>query len=177
MFPLALRWLCDAMVTVASETYSATAPVQYAAVRAFEGGPDIDRYLANARRVLAALLGFCARTLEDAGLQVPRARGGFDLFPSFRSVAEALRARGVGNDSAIAAALSGDTGVVALPGEVFGASPEDLHLRLALVDFNGAQALAAPARSEGTLDEAFVREHCANTVARVEAVAPWVREL
>lgn len=178
VFPRALRWLCDAMAAVASETYSATtAPVQYAAVRAFEGGPDIDRYLANARRVLAALLGSCARTLEEAGLRVLPARGGFYLFPSFRLVAAALRARGVRNDDELAATLLRETGVVALPGGVFGAPPEDLHLRLALVDFNGARALAAAARSDGALDEAFVREHCGTTIAGVEALARWVREL
>ena len=39
IFPPGLRWLLDAMANVASETYTSTsAPIQYAAVRAFQGG-------------------------------------------------------------------------------------------------------------------------------------------
>jgi aspartate aminotransferase len=55
-FPPGLTWLLDAMAAVASETYTSTsAPIQYAAVRAFQGGTEIERYLWNARRVLRAL--------------------------------------------------------------------------------------------------------------------------
>ena len=50
-FPRQLRPLLDAMASVASETYTSTsAPVQYAAVRAFEGGPEIEQYLVQSRR-------------------------------------------------------------------------------------------------------------------------------
>ncbi|MFW5710084.1 MAG: pyridoxal phosphate-dependent aminotransferase, partial [Bacteroidota bacterium] len=45
-FPSTLHWLRDAMAIVASETFTATsAPIQYAAITAFEGGDDIDEYL------------------------------------------------------------------------------------------------------------------------------------
>lgn len=44
--------LSDAMTAVASETYTSTsAPIQYAAVRAFQGGSDIEEYLWHARHV------------------------------------------------------------------------------------------------------------------------------
>jgi len=45
-FPEELSWLKDAMTTFASETYtSVSAPIQYAAIRAFRGGAEIDHYL------------------------------------------------------------------------------------------------------------------------------------
>ena len=44
------------MAAAASETYTATsAPIQFAAVRAYEGGMEIERYLKHSRRVLRAL--------------------------------------------------------------------------------------------------------------------------
>ena len=55
-FPPNLSWLRDAMATVASETYtSVAAPIQHAAVRAFQGGADIDDYLLQSRRILKGL--------------------------------------------------------------------------------------------------------------------------
>ncbi|MGA0002018.1 MAG: pyridoxal phosphate-dependent aminotransferase, partial [Steroidobacteraceae bacterium] len=45
-FPEELEWLCAAMAAIASETYtSVSAPVQFAAIEAFRGGPGIERYL------------------------------------------------------------------------------------------------------------------------------------
>jgi aspartate aminotransferase len=45
-FPSGLRWLHNAMAMVASETYTSTsAPIQYAAVTAFNGGQFMDEYL------------------------------------------------------------------------------------------------------------------------------------
>ena len=42
VFPRALSWLADAMAAVASETFTSTsAPIQYAAVRAFEDRPEM----------------------------------------------------------------------------------------------------------------------------------------
>lgn len=55
-FPAPLDWLRDALASVASETYTAVcAPVQYAAVTAFQGGVAIERYLWHARRILKRL--------------------------------------------------------------------------------------------------------------------------
>src|SRR5204862_88907 len=51
--PKPLRALADAIAAMGSETYSATcAPVQYAAVRAFELGTEIEQYLDGPRRGL-----------------------------------------------------------------------------------------------------------------------------
>ncbi len=60
-FPPSLRWLLDAMAAVASETFTATsAPIQYAAIRAFQGGLKIERYLWNSRWILERL---CSRII------------------------------------------------------------------------------------------------------------------
>jgi len=42
-FPAELEWLCSALASIASETYtSVSAPIQHAALRAFAGGPEIE---------------------------------------------------------------------------------------------------------------------------------------
>ena len=83
-FPHDLHWLLEAMATVASETYTSTsAPIQYAAVRAFEGGAEIENYLAQSRRVLRHLGRHFAKALRGAGASVADPVGGFYLFPDF----------------------------------------------------------------------------------------------
>jgi len=48
VFPEQLKWLMKAMCSVASETYtSVNAPTQYAAIKAFQSGEDIDSYLSQ----------------------------------------------------------------------------------------------------------------------------------
>ena len=45
VFPPGLRWLLDGMAAVASETFTSTcAPIQYAAVRAFQEDDSLDEY-------------------------------------------------------------------------------------------------------------------------------------
>ena len=52
-FPKSLAWLREAMSSAASETYtSVSAPIQHAAIAAFEGGPEMDLYLHRSRAVL-----------------------------------------------------------------------------------------------------------------------------
>jgi aspartate aminotransferase len=71
-FPRDLAWLRDAMAAVASETYTSTsAPIQYAAVRAFRGGLDIERYLVNSRAILSALGKSLTAKLCTAGVPAP----------------------------------------------------------------------------------------------------------
>ena len=53
VFPPQLDWLATAMAAVASETYtSVSAPIQHAAIRAFEGDAEIEQYLWQIRRIL-----------------------------------------------------------------------------------------------------------------------------
>lgn len=172
-FPPGLRWLADAIAAMGSETYSSTsAPIQYAAVRAFRGGSEIEDYLERARRVLSGLLGWSATQLRSAGVDVPDARGGFYLFPSFERVRAKLAARNVHSDADLAARLMSDLGVSVLAGRHFGMAEDSLYLRLALVDFDGAKALGAASGSD--IDEAFLRRHCAPTYEAVRSIAAWI---
>ncbi|MFO7655393.1 MAG: aminotransferase class I/II-fold pyridoxal phosphate-dependent enzyme [Candidatus Krumholzibacteriia bacterium] len=178
VFPPSLRWLLDAMAAVASETFTATsAPIQYAGVRAYYGGLDIERYLWNSRRVLRALGRWCHRTLTAAGLDVVEPRGAFYLFPDFSPLAERLAARGIRTSAQLCASLLQDTGVAILPGSEFGRPRGELTARLAFVNFDGAQALAAAEvlPRDQALDENFLRQACLPTITAIERLADWTR--
>ena len=176
-FPAGLSWLREAMAVVASETFTSTsAPIQYAGVRAFQGGIEIERYLTAARRILAALGRTFAKRLRETGVFVPSPQGGFYLFPDFSPLASNLAERDIRTSTQLAERLLEDTGVAVLPGAVFGREPGELTARLSYVDFDGSRALvAAQTRALDTpVDEDFLREYCANTMKAADVMAEWV---
>ena len=178
--PRRMRWLLDAMAAVASETFTSTsAPIQYAAISAFEGGDEIDLYLRRCRAILKALGRELAARLRRAGVEVMEPAGGFYLLPDFGPLAEGLRARGVVSSDMLCERLLAETGVAVLPGSQFGRPPEELVARLAYVNFDGQGALAAMAAAGDPAEVApeLVRQWCRPTVAAVDAVCDWARSL
>ena len=95
-FPSSFNWLLEAMAAVASETYTAvSAPIQYAAVRAFKGGIQIERYLCHVRRILSYIGRRCVSMLDNAGVKVHAPDGAFYLFIDLTGFAGAMEKRGI----------------------------------------------------------------------------------
>lgn len=177
VFPRALRPMLDALGAIASETFTATsAPIQHAAVHAFEGGPEIERYLRLSRTVLAALGRHCATRLQQAGARLAPPEGGFYLFPDFTPLAERLQARGLATSTALCEQLLEDTGVAVLPGEAFGRPPHEFSLRLAYVDFDGEKALDAAAEipEAAPWPETFLQTTCGDMIEAIDRLCGWV---
>jgi aspartate aminotransferase len=175
--PPSLSWLQDAMAAAASETYTSTsAPIQYAAVRAFEGGLEIERYLWHSRRVLGALGRWCASRLVGAGISVARPQGAFYLFADFTGHREPLRERGITTSVELCTKLLDETGVAILPGSDFGRPADELTARIAYVDFDGARALAAAERRphDGPLGDRFLHDYTSAVVEAIQRMTDWV---
>ncbi len=172
VFPQGLSWLADAMAAVASETFTSTsAPIQYAAVSALEDRPEMQDYMLHSRRILAALAGHASRTLSNAGAELSQSAGGFYLFPRFEAHRAGLAKRGIDNGQEFCERLLEETGVAILPGNCFGRPDLELSARLAVVDFDGAQALQKAASE--TIDEDFIKRHCSRVTSAVERLADW----
>ena len=177
-FPATLRWLLDAMANVASETFTSTsAPIQYAAVRAFRGGSQIEQYLLQSRRILRALGRLSAQKMQDAGILVHPPEGAFYLFPDFTPGAGRLAERGIRNNRDLCERLLQETGVAILPGSDFGRPPQELTARLAYVDFDGARVLAAAETRplDEPLDAPFLSTFCGNVVRAIELICEWFK--
>ena len=171
-FPPQLAWLREAMASVASETFSSTsAPIQHAAITAFEGSPEIDRYIAASRRILTALSAEVTTLLTETGAKVVPPKGGFYIFPDFSPLSERLAGRGITTGSALASRALDACGVAFLPGSAFGRPAGELTARMAFVDFDGATALRqAHANPGGGLPEA-----CRSVVDGVRRFCDWLR--
>lgn len=176
IFPGTLSWLMDGMAAVASETFTSTsAPIQYAAVKAFEGDPELDDYLLHSRRILGALTNYVWRILIDAGALCAQPKGGFYLFPSFEAFRARLEERGIDNGPDLCERLLEETGVATLPGEAFGRPYHELSMRLAVVDFDGEVALeASRSHPEADLDESFVSCGCGRVLEAIDRLVAWM---
>jgi aspartate aminotransferase len=167
------------MVAVASETFtSASAPIQYAAVRAYQGGTEIEQYLWQSRRILRTLGRYIARRLKECGARVSEPQGAFYLFPDFSPFRERLRNRGVITSEDFCRCLLEETGVAVLPGSVFGRPPEELTVRMAYVDFHGTRALRAVEQlpENRSLNENFLKQYCGNVVTAIDNLCKWLQE-
>lgn len=172
-----LPWLLDAMACTAGETFSAvSAPVQYAAVAAFQGGNEMERYLFQGRRILRSLSQNVGDRLNKAGIETVASEGGFYHFPDFSRYAESLGARGIKTSSEFCERLLSETGVALLPGTAFGRLAEELTCRLAYVDFDGEQALAAAetVADDQEVGEEFLYEYCGEVIAAIELIRGWL---
>lgn len=170
-FPPGLQWLQEAMAVVASETFTSTsAPIQYAAVKAFTGSPDIDWYLQKSRTVLKTIGNFITDELNKTGIETAKPDGGFYLFPDFSNLKPKLREQGIHTSKQFCEKLLQDTGVAILPGTDFGRPAGEMTCRLAYVDFDGKKAL------EKNFTDAQIKTVCPNIYNGTKAMVKWLKQ-
>ncbi len=178
IFPSSLRWLLDSMAVMASETFTSTsAPIQYAAVKAFEGGSEIDDYLWCTRWVLAKLGNKIANMLNDANIYTPKPEGAFYLWIDFCNYKDDLNKRGINNSKDLCKSLLDETGVAILPGKAFGMESYELIARVAYVDIDGAGALNAAKflKSPDEISDEFLQKYCGNVLKAIKLMIDWVK--
>lgn len=152
-FPPIMRWLLDAMAVAASETFTSTStPIQYAAVRAFQGGPEIEQYLHTCRQILRKLAFAVSHHLREHHIDHPQPKGAFYLFPNFEHYRDRLAARQIFTSEELCERLLEETGVALLPASDFGFPEEFLGARLSYVDFDGEEAMKLFERSADDVD-------------------------
>ena len=179
-FPPQLSWLGDAMSIVASETFTATsAPIQFAAITAFNGGDDIEEYLVHARRILKAQAAYLVNELNSININIPMPHGGFYLFPDFWAFREKLAAKGIFTSVEMCSALLEETGVAILPGHDFGRDPAELTARIAFVNFDGELALKAASGTyhDKEIDESFIKLYAPRLVEAFQKLTAWFSSL
>jgi len=178
VFPANLRWLQDAMAVAASETYTSTsAPIQYSATRAFQGGEYIAEYLSHSRFILKTIAQAVSRILTANQVDHPAPTGGFYFFPIFEKYKEKLLHRGIATSEELCTKLLKDTGVALLPSSDFGLPENYLAARLSYVDFDGEAALALAeglTKEEQVPSEELARRLAPKVLAGVEQMAGWL---
>lgn len=157
--PQALTPILRAMCAAASETFtSVSAPIQYAAIAAYEPNERTEAYLYHSQRVLRLIVGGFQQALARFEIHAPVPQGGFYLFADFSAHRDELLKRGIVDDKSLCAHLLEHAGVAMLPGQCFGRNPTELLTRMSIVDFDGANALAM---SKATPDDDVLNQQLA----------------
>ncbi len=177
-FPPNLQWLLNGMAVAASETFTSTsAPIQFAATRAFQGGEDIEVYLSHSRFILKTIAKDVSRTLRSNQIDHPEPAGGFYLFPIFEKYKESLSKKGIETSEAFCDRLLKETGVALLPSSNFGFPENLLAARLSYVDFDGGAALALTAdmkEGEFVPSHDLARQFAPKVLEGVERMVEWL---
>ncbi|MDJ0926246.1 MAG: aminotransferase class I/II-fold pyridoxal phosphate-dependent enzyme [Gammaproteobacteria bacterium] len=172
ILPPGREQLRDAMVAVASETYSSVAaPIQHAAIRGFGDEPAMTQYLAGSRTILGALMKRACRALREAGVRVCEPQGGFYIFPDFTDTPAYRRLGGNCTAAEFCELILTETGVAILPGDEFGFPAAQPSARIALVDFDGDVALRA---LNAEADAEFLEQYCQPVMNGMARLCQWL---
>jgi aspartate aminotransferase len=120
-----------AVQTIAGSVWSCvTAPVQYAALVAYSGDPEIETFVSLCTQMHALRTQHLHGELIAAGIPCPPPAGAFYLYPSFNRWQTALAARGIRSSEDLVLYLLDRYELATLPASAFGCPPDDLSLRL-----------------------------------------------
>jgi aspartate/methionine/tyrosine aminotransferase len=175
------RALAKAIANIATNVWScAAAPVQYAALVAYSGDPEIEDYV----KLCSEIHGIRTRYLYDLmvrlGVQCVKPSGAFYIFPCFDVWRERLAAMGISNDEELALHLLENYEIAALPGSAFN-SVRDFCLRISssfidLATDEQANALVAAYREDPD-PQRFIQNHHPRLQKVAERLGEFVQEL
>ena len=160
-FKNSLKILCSESFT------SVSAPIQYAAVEAYQG--DHSKYLDAVKKILSFTANYVYENLKSNVINITKPAGGFYLFPEFSNAR-------FSSSSEMCKDILNKTGVALLPGSDFGLDSKKMLARLSYTDFDGANFLKNTLGSK-KLDTEDLKKNAPNIVNGVVALKNWSNSL
>ena len=153
--PKQLDNLKNSLKILCSESFtSVSAPIQYAAIEAYEGNHS--EYLNQVRKILSFIANYVYENLKSNVINITKPEGGFYLFPEFTNAK-------FSSSSEMCKDILNKTGVALLPGSDFGLDSVKMLARLSYTDFDGANFLKYTLGSK-KLDNADLKKYAPNIV-------------
>ena len=167
LFPENLCYIKDAIRNIASETYtSVSAPIQYAAIKAFT--EDHTKYLMDSRKILKLIANFLYKELTSVGVRCNLAQGGFYMICDFTKVIK--KTNKIVDGKSLCNAILKDIGIAMLPGSDFGFNNELFLSRIAFVDFDGKKALKLINKKDINLSSM-----CPKIIKGIDKLKEWIK--
>lgn len=125
------KQLLQKMVVFASETWSGvSAPIQYAAIAAYQEHDDIEQYVADCCAIHGVRTRYIRDALLDMGVRCSSAQGGFYIAANFDQYRSGLSNIGISTSADLARHLLNEYHIATLPGSDFGIPEKTQTLRL-----------------------------------------------
>lgn len=142
MIPNELNAIVPPLNAFVSETFSCvSAPVQYGSLPAFENYEHVRKHVELCRDIHEAAGELLYQRFIEIGLNCPKPQGAFYLFPDFENFKEKLNSQGIRTSVELTKRLLDEAGIALLPGSDFYFPHDFLGVRVASVDYNGAQVM------------------------------------
>ncbi len=166
--PNELNKLKNSIKVLCSESFtSVSAPIQYAAIEAYEG--DYSNYLEKVKKILFITGMHVYENLKSNLVNISKPEGGFYLFPEF------LNAK-FSSSSDMCKDILDKTGVALLPGSDFGLNSKKMVARLSYTDFDGSKFLQSTIGSKN-LDDVNLKKYAPNIVEGTIKLKEWSNSL
>ena len=167
-FPNQLKDLKNTIKILCSESFtSVSAPIQYAAIKAYKGDHSV--YLNAIKKILSLTANYVYENLNSNAISVAKPEGGFYLFPEFTNAK-------FSSSSEMCKDILNKTGVALLPGSDFGLRSNIMIARLSFTDFDGKNFLKNTLGSK-KLDNATLQTYAPNIVDGTSKLREWVSSL
>ena len=164
IIPESLNEIKNSLKTLASETFSSvSAPVQYAAIAAYENNHD--EYIDNSKNILKAVGEYVYDNLKSNKVSINKPEGGFYLMPEFSNET-------FSDSNEMCSKLLKHTGISLLPGSVFGFSKKKMTARLSFTDFNGQEFMKNISQSQ-KIDQNVLLKYAPKIIEGVEKLKNW----
>ena len=164
IIPESLNEIKNSLKTLASETFSSvSAPVQYAAIAAYENNHD--EYIDNSKNILKAVGEYVYDNLKSNKVSINKPEGGFYLMPEFSNET-------FSDSNEMCINLLKHTGISLLPGSVFGFSKKKMTARLSFTDFNGQEFMKNISQSQ-KIDQNVLLKYAPKIIEGVEKLKNW----
>jgi aspartate aminotransferase len=125
------KQLLQKMVVFASEIWSGvSAPIQYAAITAYQEHNDIEQYVADCCAIHGIRTRFIRAELIKLGIGCTNAQGGFYIAANFDRYRAGLNKLGISSAAELASHLLSEHHLATLSGSDFGVPPHTYTLRL-----------------------------------------------
>ena len=168
IIPDVLKDIKNALKVLVSETFSSvSAPIQYAAIAAYNNNHD--NYISNAKSILKFVGEYVYENLKSNKISINKPQGGFYLMPEFL-IENFSTSEEMCND------ILKKTGVVLLPGSDFGFSKEILIARLSFTDFDGNEFMKNLEKTK-KLDLESMKEFAPKVIEGTKKLKAWSESL
>jgi aspartate/methionine/tyrosine aminotransferase len=156
MIPDELSEIKRPLSAFVSETFSCvSAPIQYAVLPGFKNYESVRKHVELCSAIHGAAGKFLQQRFVEIGLNCPEPQGAFYLFPDFENFKDILSSRGISSSQELSKRILEETGVALLPGADFYMPDDFLGVRVASVDYDGAQLMQDFPQSGKTSPELY----------------------
>ncbi len=164
IIPENLKIIKNALNVLASETFSAvSAPIQYAAIQAYEGDHEV--YIRLSKEILKSVGNYVYDNLSSNKILINKPQGGFYLMPEF------IGAR-FNSSSKMCDDILKKTGVALLPGSDFNFDKKKMIARLSFTDFDGKNFMKEYEKNN-CLDNEIIKNLAPKVVEGVGRLKKW----